>query len=1122
MAKALLRLDPEREKPANTVRGEVRIKGTARPVSGVVAQAFAVGTGSDNEQLSLGSALVERGRFEIRYTDELIASAKGKRPSICVKVLGPDATRPLAESDLRTSAAREEVFLLAVDPETLADLGHRDALSAAARSGNPALAARAVAAERALAERRAREVVTERRKTVDQRRREDAALDVKLRDRALSELTGVSPNSSAWLRMVPPGKDPIGIANAYQKDVIEKVITRQVETVGADTYLVLSAAERAELGDPPDAEKVSALLKGTRSEGGVVRQDPILQMCRRTGEPDPFHSEPTLEPPPSPSSNEPEPTADQKIGQLLRSIQPPDSITLSGPQGQEGAADRVLGLSIAKGPADLPATYEFHRLELAFDHVWEDARADGYIEKMKAAYRRVEAAGGDAAATLDAPGKLQHALEREARLAGIGTRTGAGPRTGVIYMDTEPHPPQTPGDWHLDPDTVNEFEIGDPPPPSEEPEPTTPEPEPNLGHPFTVFAPGTVNFGLLVTYQQRFEPQNYQVGRLIGTRTLGPKETYSFTTKQVLKKSFNRKQMEANQRIRREEAEDTSRDEAEVVRRSQSKSNFAMSTSGGYDLGPLGEGTVTTNFGQDNESSSAETKRSQRSAVRKAAQEVKNETKIELESVASSEIETIEKREISNFNDELAMTCVFYELQRRFKVSENLHRVTPVALVAQKVPAVVDINEAWILKFDWIIRRFLPDDSFEPALTYLVTSAAGDRVIMQDLKAHMESLRTTVSQLGQQLSSALATANQEYRLLQDYVSSRASATAADKADGFFQKLWGAAISDDEKAHIEKIRILEEAAKERYEKASAHERDLRARMDRELSALQIATDAYTKALATEQNRQVEINRLIEHLRQNILLYMHGIWSYEHPDQRFFRHHTLTAPRLRPLTRTYALEPIADWPVGLTPEPEKTAYKVTFKTSVDPNVANESERATLAELLDLHSWIGMFGNYFIYPLKESNALTEFMMMPYLDSALGLRDPDTVGNWTLEEFTEYVRCLKKTLTPIDYARIEETLRAQYQELLTSPHRNGEEITIPSNGVYMQLLVDPGKALEEYKEAHRLMDVLKVREDVRTAAIDNVRRAKMVLANQLEDPNVESVKNVYYRGPAPHDGDE
>jgi hypothetical protein len=977
-----------------------------------------------------------------------------------------------------------------------------------------------VAVERALAERRAREVVAERRKTVDQRRREDAELDEKLRYRALSELSGVSPNSSAWMRMVPPGKDPVDIANAYQKDVIERVIARQVETVGAETYLVLSSAERAELGDPPDAEKVRALLNGTRSEGGVVRDDPILRVCRRAGEPDPFAAEPSSPPSPSPPPAGPVLTADQKIDQLVRSIQPPDDIQVTGPQGQAAAAGRVLGLSIAKGPADLPATYEFHRLELAFDHVWEDARAEGYIEKMKAAYRRVEAAGGNAAAALDAPGALLRALKREAQLAGVGARGGASRRTGVIYMDTEPHPQPT-GGWEIG--EVNEFEIGEPTPPPEEPETTTTEPELNLGHPFTVFAPGTVNFGLLVTYQQRFEPQDYQVGRLIGTRTLGPKETYSFTTKQVLKKSFNRKQMEANQRMRREEAEDTSRDEAEVVRRSQSKSNFAMSTSGGYDLGPLGEGTVTANFGKDTESSSQETKRSQRSAVRKAAQQIQNETKIELESAASSEIETIEKREISNFNDELAMTWVFYELQRRFKVSESLHRITPVALVAQKVPGVTDINEAWILKYDWIIRRFLPDDSFEPALTYLVTSAAGDRVIMHDLKTHMESLRIAVSQLGQQLSSALATANQEYLLLQNYVSSRASTTAADRADGLLHKLWGMAVSDDEQAQLEKIRVLEEATKERYEKAAAHERDLRARMDRELSALQIATDAYTKALATQQNRQVEINRLIEHLRQNILLYMHGIWSYEHPDQRFFRHHTLTAPRLRPLTRTYALEPMTDWPVGVTPEPEKSAYKVTFTTAVDPDVANESERATLAELLDLHSWIGMFGNYFIYPLKESNALTEFMMTPYLDSALGLRDPDTVGNWTLEQFTEYVRCLKKTLPPIDYARIEEILRAQYQELLTSPHRNGEEITIPSNGVYMQMLVDPGKALEEFKAAHRAVDVMKVKTEVMAAQIDNLRRAKLVLADRLEDPNIESVKNVYYHGDIPpHDGDE
>jgi hypothetical protein len=443
-------------------------------------------------------------------------------------------------------------------------------------------------------------------------------------------------------------------------------------------------------------------------------------------------------------------------------------------------------------------------------------------------------------------------------------------------------------------------------------------------------------------------------------------------------------------------------------------------------------------------------------------------------------------------------------------------------LVAQSVPSVTDINEAWVLKYDWIIRRFLPDDSFEPALTYIVTTAAGERVILADLKTQMESLRTSVAQLGQQVRSALAAADREYALLQGYVVSRADTTAVDKSEGMLSSLWGAVAGDEEEAQLERIRILEDAAKERYEKAAARERDLRATMDRELSALQVATDQYTKALATQKNRQVEIDRLIEHIRQNILLYMQGIWSYEHPDQRFFRHHTMTAPRLVSLLPAYDLELLPNWPLGVTPEAGKKAYEVTFTTAVNPSVADDTERSTLAELVDLHSWLGMFGNYFIYPLKQSNALTDFMMTPYLDQTLGLRDPDAVGNWTLEQFTDYVDCLRSTLTDLEFARIEGALETQRKAILTSPHRNGEEISIPSNGVYMQMLVDPGKALEKYKEEHRLMDVLKVREDVRTAALDNVRRAKLVLADQLEDPNIESVKNVYYRGPAPHDGDE
>lgn len=1096
----------------SVVRGIVRIKGTDTPASGLLARAIAQ---LGSESFSLGSSLVEKGAFEIRYDESRLDAFKKGRPSVRVSISGASSSKPLVESEIRPSCAPDEVFLLSIDSEALASEGMASALRIAARSTDSATAAKAVAAERDLATAREKVVVAERRRAIDQAAAKELDLDSKLRARLQTELTGIPKDSKVWKRVVPPGAVPVAIANEYQETAIREELAPRLAG-GAETYLVLSEEERNALGTPPDPAKVRALLRGDAGSAEMVRLD-VHRFCAE-GLPNPFAPPPPdPPPPPPPPQNGTAPTGDvivkQRLDALMASIASPEEPVVTGPDGSS-AAGKVLGVSIQKGPADMPAVYDFQRLELAFDHVWEDARLDGVIEKAKVLARQIENAGGDLGRVLDREGSVMRALKREGRII----RAAGG--SGVIYKDTVDHPPTNPNATHIDPDLVNEAELGEPvranpvEPPAETPHQSE--------YPFTVFAPGTVNFGLLVTYQQRFAPLNYQVGRLIGTRTLAPKETYSFTTKQVVKKSFNRKQMEANQRLRRDESEDSSRDESEVARRAQNKSNFAMSTSGGFDLGPLGEGTATTNLGKDSESSSQEAKKSQRSAVRKAAQEVKSETRLELETAFSSEIETVEKREVTNPNDELALTCVFYELQRRFEVSESLSKLTPVLLVAQHVPRPEEVTEAWVRKYDWIIRRFLPDDSFEPALTYLVTSAAGDRVILEELRNHLTGLRANVTQLGKQVASALDAADKEYKLLSDYIEQRAKATAGDRADGIFDKIWGAVVQDREAAQIEKVKVLEEATKERFEKASQHERDLRARMEREVNALQLATDEYTKALATERNRQVEIDRLLEHIRQNILLYMHGIWSYEHPDQRFFRHYALTAPRLRPLLSEYSLELATTWPSGVLPVANKQAYKVTFTTSVDPAISEEEKRATLAELVDLHSWMGMFGNYFIYPLKESNALTDYMMTPYLDAEMGIRDPDVGGNFTLESFTKYVECLRKHLPPTEFAAVEGRLRTQYQELLTSPHRNSEEITVPSNGVYMQMLVDTGKLLEKYKEEHRMMDVMKVREEVRTAAIDNLRRAKLILENKLDDPNIEAVKNVYYRGPAPHDGDE
>src|SRR5436189_1620603 len=52
---------------------------------------------------------------------------------------------------------------------------------------------------------------------------------------------------------------------------------------------------------------------------------------------------------------------------------------------------------------------------------------------------------------------------------------------------------------------------------------------------FDVFAKDSINFGIMVTYRQKWVPQNYQVGDLVKTIPLGPKEIWKYTTRVVSK-----------------------------------------------------------------------------------------------------------------------------------------------------------------------------------------------------------------------------------------------------------------------------------------------------------------------------------------------------------------------------------------------------------------------------------------------------------------------------------------------------------------------------------------------------------------------------------------------------------
>lgn len=1130
----------------NVIKGYIQVKGTKTGISGLVVQVFdlfsdisgrvsiAPHVNKGTLGQPLGSTVTRNGEFAISYEDTAfrIRNAERTRPDLLLLVLAPEepgkaiADRILYQADVRRSASPQEFFSIQLDGK---DLQKREIALPEIEdraAGDP----KAVTLKTSTELKRRREIrkqISELAKVeVAEARAIEQKIETQLRDRVLRHLTQLPPNSPALERFVPPGGDVRTVTRNNQQRGIARVINN---APGRQTYLVLSDEEfQALLGanGEPDTEKVEAKLRGQDTTPSRLRDAPLLKDCLNRRRSSPFDP-PEPDPPPDPPPTEPpivDLDIDRQLSRLFNDLKSPESIQVQeGVRPDQNSVEvSVDKLSLRRGPADVPAFYDFHNLQIAFDHVWEDARAEGVIEAAKILYRQTLEAGGDPETALTTDSNPLRALAREAAVA--GQAKGQKLLTAMARMN----------DSGLGLPDIDPVIVVDPPPP-QPPQPPHPPGRPDLGgfpvegvfeqasegYPFTVFAAGSVNFGLLVTYRQRWDPVSYQVGRLAKTITLAPKETVSFTTRQVVKLSMSQKQINSAQQMRKDDAEDTQRDEAEIVQRAESKTNFSLSASGSYDLGPLGEGDSTSTFTKDAAGSSQETKKAHRQATRRASQEFRDERKMEVETAKSFETEDTIKREISNPNDELPVTYLFYELQRRYMVSEQLFRVTPVVLVGQHVPPPEYISETWVMRHDWIIRRFLLDDSFIPALNYLATQAQGDRFILADLKANLDMIRNTVNALKDQIMHARAQMSARYAALEAQIEKQARIAEEEDSEGFFEKA-GEALFYDSDESKEATRIREDAARDAYERAVREEKDLRSQLEREVSALQVASDTYTKALAQNTNHQVQIDRLVRHVRDYILHYMQGIWSYEHPDQRFFRHHTTEAPRLLPRLKKYTLEEVDDWPVGITPQPGKKCFRVTFTMEIDENLDEDDKKATLAELAKIDEPQGFKGNYIIYPLKEGNALTDFMMTPYIDAELGLRDPDSTGNFTLDEFSRYVQCLREKLGDA-FHEVEPELRKQYEAILANPLRDGEEIIVPTNSLYIEALVGSRPLIEDFKLLHRGLDVLKTKAEARNLEIDNLRKAKRIQADKLGDPDVDNVKNVYYRGEIPpHDGDE
>jgi hypothetical protein len=452
---------------------------------------------------------------------------------------------------------------------------------------------------------------------------------------------------------------------------------------------------------------------------------------------------------------------------------------------------------------------------------------------------------------------------------------------------------------------------------------------------------------------------------------------------------------------------------------------------------------------------------------------------------------------------------LFYELQRRYRVSEHIHGITPVILVAMEVPNPNrDAIDMVLLTHSWIINRVLLDDRYRPALDYLCTRIVGDEMALQDLESNVAQVGAAVQELKNLHRDMELELRAREAAFQAAIQSRAGTVSSQDSEGILEEAKDAILGSST-ADPKAAQIMEDAAKDAYERAVQEEKDLRMRLDADTAALSAATEAYAKARAEHGNRLLQIAALRAHFKENVLFYMQAIWSFTFRDQTFFSLCNVKVPKLTATQKSYSLKVPDHVPLSITPKPGQVVLEVDADLQLASNLDPAQDWVTLAEVADLDNPLGYKGNYMIFPLRASNPLTDFMMVPYIDSELGIHDPDELGGWTPEDFAQYARCLqdheKDLLSESDLAALQSQLRLQYQSIVSNPAVTTDTVIVPSSSLYIEALPGAHPLLENFKLEHRAIDVQKAKAETRKLEMENLRYAARILNTELGDPDFD-----------------
>lgn len=1130
------------------LHGRVVVEGTGSPAAGVVVEAFDVSSvepiralGSRDAatllaQPSLGSDITRStGEFAIPFD-------AGQRSTVPVGlvVLAPDAPGHRDDGVLhvvpriRQVQPGRQAYLIALPADALRSVPASPLPAAVAPDATTAAVATAAVRAHTAADVVAG-VAGIRGGIADELRPRRETMESEVRSTLFERAFGSRRLADGTL---PP--EVLGLGEdvrARTTSLLDNVLRRRANQVSARAIVDVTDAEAARLldqnGDPLPTitqNDIEVLLFGpshTDAPPARYRRDSV-EVARRTRIPPDTRCHPDevggggTTGGGETASTPREATLSDVKSALLRLLEDSES-AVAGAQLESRATAAELGralraLTLAEGPADRTSSFTFERLYLASDLLVSHVPDFGVVHDFADAVMAVEGLGGK----IEPPptGKdLLDAIELEARtlVAADPVQPGQAPPR-VMAMLALPNPIDAVGDLIGGAAGAigDLFGLGSGGSPStrgadvrDHRGETRPTRQPSRtdrfadlrsflerlrrirreDYGFTAFAVDrkgrTSTYGLLLEFEQEWRPKGYQAGELVKTIPLAPKSSVRYTSKRKLSRTYTDKRAEASESTYSAEAQDTQRDIAKIVRNAKLATSFSLTNETGGGVPGAATSSTTSVWNVSAERSTESTKESFREEIRKQAETLKRTSSVEVTLVTGEELEFEETSEIRNENDALVVTYLFYELRNAFNVAERLRRVTPVILVAQDVPEPSEIDEVWVTRYDWILRRVLLDATFQAAIDYVVSGKlVADLGKAKEFSAALDKQADVVAALERQLS-VLRSNN----LLPD---------PRNIFEQFKVRIYDEKYPDWREDEDRVREVFGDDVAQRVARRKEAIETAEGELQRESAQLQSAAETYATAFVQYALEAVQVERLLIHLKENILYYLQAILDHEVRDQQFLRLRDTMVPKVQGRVQ-YQLVP--------TDRPRRApTFNAPLEVRATATLSVNGEEK-LGDIANLAKPLGYVGNAVVFELTRWDPLVTFLMAPFSSSVTGVADPDAGGTMSIDEVERLVCALQDNLPTADYQALKPRIDEAYQARVADPHPDSQEIVISTGSLFIEALPGAHAVLEDFKLAHRALDVSQVALTSVTNRIEQLRLAARIISDQFDDPETEKV---------------